>query len=168
MHFIVILLYSSKSTITIHRKASGINQICPANPGMNDRIRLRALEMTNFRRSRLARGFVSKNNGRRLPMAADMIRLRYNCSLETSAKAAADSCTTSYSNVPSGVQQNIHSISKSRARYRLDAITEATKHWWSQVRRVDGIGMKVIYRAKHEGSPISWFTRVSLDLSGRL
>ncbi|PIO77392.1 SCP-like protein [Teladorsagia circumcincta] len=138
-----------------------INQICTGNPGMNDRIRTRALEMTNYRRSRLARGFVSKSNGRRLPMAADMIRLRYNCSLETSAKAAVDSCTTSYSNIPPGVQQNIYSIPKSRAQYRVDAITEAVKEWWSQVRRVDGIGMKVIYRAKHEGSPISWFTRMA-------
>ncbi|PIO67341.1 SCP-like protein [Teladorsagia circumcincta] len=137
----------------------GINQICTSNPGMNDRIRIKALQAHNFRRSNLARGLVSKNTGKRLPSAANMIRLRYNCSLETSAKAAVDSCSTTYSNVPLGVQQNIYGISRSRARFRVDAIVEAAKNWWSQVKLVDGIGMRVTYREKHQHSSIRWFTR---------
>ncbi|PIO67863.1 SCP-like protein [Teladorsagia circumcincta] len=86
---------------------------------------------------------------------------RYNCSLETSAKAAVDRCSTIYSNVPFGVQQNIYAISRSRARFRVDAIVEAAKTWWSQVKLVPGVGMRVTYKEKHQHSSISWFTRMA-------
>ncbi|KAK6016511.1 SCP-like protein, partial [Ostertagia ostertagi] len=150
------------TTATNANPNPAINQICPANPGMNDRIRLIATEAHNYRRSRLAQGWVRKNTGRYLPKAANMFKLVYNCSLETSAREAADRCTTAPStSLPSGVKENIHSVAKSMARYRVDAMKEAARYWWKQVRLVDGIGMKVIFRAKHESSPIRYFTLVS-------
>ncbi|PIO77376.1 SCP-like protein, partial [Teladorsagia circumcincta] len=86
----------------------------------------------------------------------------YNCSLETSAKESVDRCTSAPSqSLPSDIQENIHSVPKSMARYRVDAMIQAARYWWSRVRQVDGIGMKVIFRAKHEGSPIRYFTRMA-------
>ncbi|PIO77388.1 hypothetical protein TELCIR_00516 [Teladorsagia circumcincta] len=40
-------------------------------------------------------------------------------------------------------------------------LIKAIKNWWRQVKLVDGIGMKVIYKAKHGSSSISWFTRMA-------
>ncbi|KAK6029308.1 SCP-like protein [Ostertagia ostertagi] len=127
---------------------------------MNDRIRLQAISGHNYRRSRLARGLVKNKNGRPLPTAANMVKLRYRCLLETTAKAAADSCSTSWSRVPYGVQQNIICIPKGEARYRVHAITEAIKRWWRRV-RFDQFGVAVMYRYQHQFTSISWFTRMA-------
>ncbi|PIO67465.1 SCP-like protein [Teladorsagia circumcincta] len=135
-----------------------INQICSGNRGMNDRIRIIALQGHNYRRSRLALGRVRKNNGALLQPATNMIKLRYDCRLETSAKEVADKCTTSRSALPPEVKQNIHRIHRSSARFRTDAMIEAVKHWWSQVRLVHGIGMRAIFRAEHQFSTIRYFT----------
>ncbi|PIO64303.1 SCP-like protein [Teladorsagia circumcincta] len=144
----------------INEAGKKINQICPTNPDMNDRIRLKAIEMHNYRRSNLANGKVKKNNGNYLPAAANMIRLRYDCELETSARLSVNRCSDSkYPSLPSDVQENIRGVAKSNARYRVNAIELAVKHWWSRVRMVDGIGMAVMYRAKHVSSTISYFTR---------
>ncbi|PIO70798.1 SCP-like protein [Teladorsagia circumcincta] len=87
-----------------------------------------------------------------------MIKLRYDCRLETSAKEVVDKCTTSRSTLPPDVKENIHRIHKSSARFRTDAMIEAVKHWWSQVRLVHGIGMRAIFRAEHQFSTIRYFT----------
>ncbi|PIO63312.1 SCP-like protein [Teladorsagia circumcincta] len=103
---------------------TGINQICSGNRGMNDRIRTIALQGHNYRRSRLALGRVRKNNGALLRPATNMIKLRYDCRLETSAKEVADKCTTSRSALPPEVKENIHRIHRSSARFRTDAMIE--------------------------------------------
>ncbi|KAK6021024.1 SCP-like protein [Ostertagia ostertagi] len=128
---------------------------------MNDRIRVMSLTMHNYRRSRLAQGLVADITGKHLPSATNMIRLRYKCSLETSAKAAVDRCSTHGSYVPYGVQQNIASVPKSVARYRVNAMAEAVKGWWSRVRKDGGIGERVFYRFRYLTSSISWFTRMA-------
>ncbi|KAK6026937.1 SCP-like protein [Ostertagia ostertagi] len=125
---------------------------------MNDRIRNIARDGHNYRRSRLARGLVRKNNGAFLRPATNMLKMRYDCNLETSAKEVADKCTTSGSTLPPQVKENIHRIHKSSARFRTDAMKEAIKFWWGQVRRVHGIGMKAIFRSWHEYSTIRYFT----------
>ncbi|PIO71027.1 hypothetical protein TELCIR_07085, partial [Teladorsagia circumcincta] len=61
-----------------------------------------------------------------------------------------------------------YGISRSRARFRVDAIVEAAKNWWSQVKLVDGIGMRVTYREKHQHSSIRWFTRKTVETFGML
>ncbi|KAK6011180.1 SCP-like protein, partial [Ostertagia ostertagi] len=127
---------------------------------MNDRIRNIARDGHNYRRSRLARGLVRKNNGAFLRPATNMLKMRYDCNLETSAKEVADKCTTSGSTLPPQVKENIHRIHKSSARFRTDAMKEAIKFWWGQVRRVHGIGMKAIFRSWHEYSTIRYFTLV--------
>ncbi|KAK6018481.1 SCP-like protein [Ostertagia ostertagi] len=125
---------------------------------MNDRIRNIAREGHNYRRSRLALGMVRKNNGAFLPPATNMLKMMYDCKLETSAKMVADKCTTSGSTLPPQVKENIHRIHKSNARFRTDAMIEAIRFWWGQVRRVHGIGKKAIFRAIHEFSTIRHFT----------
>ncbi|XGW01290.1 hypothetical protein V3C99_013890 [Haemonchus contortus] len=71
-------------------------------------------------------------------------------------------CTESPdTSLPGNIQENIRGIKKNAARYRVDAMDMAVKHWWSQVRKVDGIGMAVTYRAIHMHSTISYFTRMA-------
>ncbi|KAK6041283.1 hypothetical protein COOONC_21212, partial [Cooperia oncophora] len=114
-----------------------VNQICTQIPDTTDRVRTQALQGHNYRRSRLAQGLVKKNNGNNLPQGANIRRLQYQCDLESSARESAMRCDTStWPSLPSGVQENIMVFSKSRARYRKDAIVVAIKHWWSQIRKV--------------------------------
>ncbi|PIO63808.1 SCP-like protein [Teladorsagia circumcincta] len=149
---------SHQIPVSSSNKTSEINQICSGNRGMNDRIRTIALQGHNYRRSRLALGRVRKNNGALLRPATNMIKLRYDCKLETSAKGVADKCTTTRSTLPPQVRENIHRIHRSSARFRTDAMIEAIKHWWGQVRLVPGIGVRAIFREKHEYSTIRYFT----------
>ncbi|VDL73138.1 unnamed protein product, partial [Nippostrongylus brasiliensis] len=112
--------------------------------------------------SELALGRVAKNNGRLLPTAMNMRKVRYNCDLETSARDTANRCIESIaSNLPSNVQQNILKFPQSAAPNRMDAIVYAIRHWWKQVHLVPGIGMKAIYRAKHQGTPIMSFIKMA-------
>ncbi|KAK6056893.1 hypothetical protein COOONC_05595 [Cooperia oncophora] len=89
---------------------------------MNDRLRQKALDMHNYRRSNLAQGSVRKNNMNLLPSATNMIRLRYDCSLESSARLSVERCTeTPYTSLSSDVQENIYGVQKSMAMYRINA-----------------------------------------------
>ncbi|KAK5965276.1 SCP domain-containing protein [Trichostrongylus colubriformis] len=136
-----------------------INQICPSNTRMNDRIRTVALNATNYRRSRLAQGLVRKNNGNLLPPATNMRRLVYDCTLENSAKASVERCSPNPSqNLTADVKENIHRVPQRIAIFRKHAMLEAIKHWWRQVRLVDGIGMQAMFRAHHQDSTIQYFT----------
>ncbi|WKY09790.1 hypothetical protein Q1695_002276 [Nippostrongylus brasiliensis] len=152
---------TTAATTNAHPNPS-VNQICPTNPGMNDRIRTKALDATNYRRSQLALGRVAKNNGRLLRTAMNMRKVRYNCALETAARESVNRCVdTPPSNLPSNVQQNILKFPQSAASNRVNAITYAIRQWWKQVRLVQGIGMKAIYRANHQGTPIMSFIKMA-------
>nr|AEP82920.1 venom allergen/ancylostoma secreted protein-like 5 [Heligmosomoides bakeri] len=141
-----------------------LNQWCPANGGMLDRIRSLALDMHNYRRSQLAKGLVAKNNGNLLPPAANMRKMRYDCELEKAAQAHADGCVGGDSDPATrpGIQENVHSVYISQSTpYRMDAMRESVKQWWSQVRKVEGIGMAVTFKEHHLQSTIQWFTKMA-------
>ncbi|KAK6015840.1 SCP-like protein, partial [Ostertagia ostertagi] len=146
------------TTTNAHPNAA-VNQLCPENPGTTDRVRVRALVGHNYRRSQLARGRVRARGGRRLPKAANMRRMRYDCALETSARQSAERCVrTPWPQLPAGVQENIFKFYRGRARYRRRAIKIAIRHWWRQV-HLHGIGPKVYFRRRFVGQPIAMFTR---------
>ncbi|KAK6056023.1 SCP-like protein [Cooperia oncophora] len=131
------------------------NQICPRNSVVDDVIRRKVLDMHNYRRSRTAQGMVIKNDKSYLPSAANMKQLRYDCNLEASAKLSVDRCDeTPYTSLPTGVQENIYGVQKSMAPYQYNATMLAVKHWWSQVRMVDGIGADVTFRVQFLKSTI--------------
>ncbi|KAK6046013.1 hypothetical protein COOONC_16482 [Cooperia oncophora] len=105
-----------------------VNQICTQIAGTTDRVRTQALQGHNYRRSRLAQGLVTKNNGNNMPQGGDIRRMQWSCDLETSARESAMRCdTATWPNLPGGVQENIMVFSKSRARYRKDAIVVVSK-----------------------------------------
>ncbi|KAK5964820.1 hypothetical protein GCK32_017085 [Trichostrongylus colubriformis] len=118
---------TSKTPIYFFSTFSAINRICPNNQLMNDRIRNNALRAHNYRRSRLAQGLVINKAGKTLPMASNMHRLAYNCSLEKSAMAAAYSCSSGNSlTLLSDMQRNAYAVLKNVAQYRKDAIVEVS------------------------------------------
>ncbi|VDL72917.1 unnamed protein product [Nippostrongylus brasiliensis] len=109
-------------------------------------------------RARLANGKVAKNNGRYLPKAADMRQLTYDCNLETQARNYAVQCTTVGSGMW-GTSENFRRVSTSVAANRVQAIDRATKSWWKQVRRVPGIGRRMVtFKSHHQQSTIRFFT----------
>ncbi|KAK5977465.1 hypothetical protein GCK32_016004, partial [Trichostrongylus colubriformis] len=90
-----------------------------------------------------------------------MLKLKYDCELEKAAKAEVDRCLAYPSgNNPPDVQVNIARISKSIAKYRKNAMLEGVKYWWKQVKEVNGIGVRAIFRTVHLNSTIQFFTRV--------
>ncbi|KAK5984664.1 hypothetical protein GCK32_005388 [Trichostrongylus colubriformis] len=139
-----------------------INRMCPDNQDMNDRIRSKALDAHDFRRRQLARGAVVNKRGRNLPQASNMRKLKYDCKLEKSAVAAAATCSIgAQRTLPSDMQENAHFLLRSTAQWRKDAIVEAIKVWWSQVRVSGGIGRGVTYTSRNVNTPTEWFIRMA-------
>ncbi|EPB67544.1 hypothetical protein ANCCEY_13365 [Ancylostoma ceylanicum] len=101
-----------------------INQICPQNSGVNDKIRRKALEMHNYRRSSLAMGQVTKKNNNYMPRASNMIELKYDCTLEVTARDRAQSCAT---NEIQGGLENKHMVAVSSVKDRVEAM-EKVRH----------------------------------------
>ncbi|EPB72354.1 SCP-like protein [Ancylostoma ceylanicum] len=66
---------STPSGTTSDKTSPAINQICPTNWGVNDKIRNQSLEGHNFRRSELALGRIQKRNGNYYQSARNMIKL---------------------------------------------------------------------------------------------
>lgn len=108
------------------------NHICATRFGVEDVIRNTALDMINYRRSQLAKGLVKKNNGNALPSATNMIKLKYSCKQERTARNVAKACAES-SALPYGVQENFHLVAKNLAHSPVEALEMAVKYWWSQV-----------------------------------
>ncbi|KAK5981296.1 SCP domain-containing protein [Trichostrongylus colubriformis] len=150
------------STVPTSTVNPAINRICPDNHLMNDRIRSNAIQSHNYRRSQLARGFVRNKAGRTLPSATNMYKLAYNCSLEISAMNVASSCSILPSqNLSSDVQENTYLLPRSSAQHRKDAIVEAAKFWWRQIRVTGGIGQRVTFTTRNLGTNTEWFTRMA-------
>lgn len=152
------------NTTTSGNSNSGINQICIGNVYMNDRIRIKARDMHNYRRSQLAKGEVAKFNGNKLPSAANMVELTYNCELEKTAYAHATTCSNDYSNSDTrpGTAENIYMASGSSVPYRVDAMAEAINFWWKQIRlQTQSIGMAVTFKQTHLQSPVRFFTMMA-------
>ncbi|XGW10853.1 hypothetical protein V3C99_012395 [Haemonchus contortus] len=134
---------------------------CPGTPYMDDRSRGVALDVHNYRRSQLAKGYVKNKKGRNLPQASNMIKLEYDCDLEKSGTDFVK-CKESLEGSPLlGVKKNHLYFAKDRAGDRRQAIRFAVKHWWSRVRKDGGIGQEVTFKEGNAGRPISAFTKMA-------
>nr|AEP82935.1 venom allergen/ancylostoma secreted protein-like 19 isoform 1 [Heligmosomoides bakeri] len=155
---------STSDAITSTHSNSGLNQICPSNGDMSDRIRQKAIDMHNYRRSQLSKGEVAKFNGNKLPTAANMLKLRYDCELERLAIAKAKACSGSQpsQNSASDIVDNTYVITDTAVPYRVNAVEEAIKYWWKQIRlQQQSIGMAVTFKPNHVNQPISSFTMMA-------
>ncbi|KIH46599.1 SCP-like protein [Ancylostoma duodenale] len=152
---------SSKST------TAAINQICPTNWGVNDKIRNKTLEAHNYRRSELAFGRVQKRNGNYYQSASNMIKLKYSCQLEVSARDHAVTCRNGPSSPSSrpNIEENVAQIPKNSVVNRVEAMRKAVISWWKTGRKEKPIGVALTFRAHHLDSPIRHFAMVgSIDL----
>ncbi|EYC42325.1 hypothetical protein Y032_0535g3088 [Ancylostoma ceylanicum] len=117
------------------------------------------LNAHNLRRQHLALGQLVKRNGNRLPTAANMLKMKYNCSLEAAALTHARLCTNTGSSGRANIGENIARISKSVAHNKLQAIEKAVSSWWKQSRGSVNIGQKAYYRARH--TPVAQFVQMA-------
>ncbi|KHJ89547.1 SCP-like protein [Oesophagostomum dentatum] len=108
----------------------------------------------------LASGQVTKRNGNYMPQAANMVKLKYDCTLEISARDKAASCSTA-ENTNRAYQENAHILLKSNAVDRPDAMRQSVIAWWKQVRLDEPIGAAVTFRARHANMAVRSFTRMA-------
>ncbi|XGW31667.1 hypothetical protein V3C99_010098 [Haemonchus contortus] len=138
------------------------NKICPHLQVLDDKTRISTLNSHNCRRALLAQGHTKSKNGKSLPQASNMLELQYNCSLEFSAFISATRCSTKpWMPSGSGIQENIHSVPKSKAKKPLYAIFEALTHWWYQIKSDGSVYRSLKYTGYRKGNPITWFTRMA-------
>ncbi|VDL65015.1 unnamed protein product [Nippostrongylus brasiliensis] len=105
--------------------------------------------------SRLAGGNIAKANGNHYPSAANMQKLKYDCSLEVQARNYAKQCT----NTGIGDIQIENFAQISSVQTDLDAIDQAIRYWWKQGTMADGIGVQqVMFKDKHKNSTVRFFT----------
>uniref|UniRef100_A0A183FG30 SCP domain-containing protein n=1 Tax=Heligmosomoides polygyrus TaxID=6339 RepID=A0A183FG30_HELPZ len=112
---------------------------------------LKAQKSVHDFRSQLAKGDVAKFNGNKLPRAANMIKLRYDCELEKAAFAHAATCSNSNSDqgLSSDIKRNIQMVLQSTVSgiTLLDTVRELRKTWWKQIRvqtQAIGFGLDTI------------------------
>ncbi|VDL76938.1 unnamed protein product [Nippostrongylus brasiliensis] len=105
--------------------------------------------------SRLAGGNIAKANGNRFPTAANMRKLKYDCTLEVQARNYATQCT----NTGIGDIQIEDFAQINSAQNDMDAIDQAIRYWWKQGTLVNGIGVQqVMFKEKHKNSTVRFFT----------
>ncbi|KIH54683.1 SCP-like protein [Ancylostoma duodenale] len=153
---------ASEST-TLGETSPTINQICPSNWGVNDKIRNKTLDAHNYRRSQLALGQIRKRNGNYYQRARDMIKLKYSCQLEVSARDHAVTCRNRPSSPSTrpNIEENVARIPKNSVPDRVEAIRKAITLWWKTGRKEKPIGVALTFRRHHLNSPIRHFTKMA-------
>ncbi|CAJ0595624.1 unnamed protein product [Cylicocyclus nassatus] len=149
------------------------NQMCPGNKRTNDKIRKKALDLTNWRRSVLAQGQVVKRNGVYMPTAANMQKLRYDCDLELKARDRAEACQPVENEANTAdYQENRYYIPKSDVASaeepRVDAMAASIKEWFKRVRLDEPIGLQCYFRVKHESMQLRTFTRMAWATTNKM
>ncbi|KIH55921.1 SCP-like protein [Ancylostoma duodenale] len=136
---------------------------------MTDTIRNEYLRLHNFRRSLLAKGEIPRKDGKLLPKAANMWRMKYACDLEEGAILHASQCPTLGSEASSrpGVGENFKTFPA--ARFTFDtAPKKAVTEWWKTIRDVNYFENVVVFRPFHDQAPISTFTQMGWATTNEL
>ncbi|KAK5976979.1 hypothetical protein GCK32_003765 [Trichostrongylus colubriformis] len=120
----------------------------PSSVGIiTEELRLKIINMHNYRRSRLARGFVPNGRtGRKLPTGTNIFRLTYSIELESAAQEYANTCPSEGSTSLSEMGENLASISSNTKSFH-DCIYEAIKSFWSQI-KTESINDRVVFTEK--------------------
>ncbi|KAK5976980.1 hypothetical protein GCK32_003766 [Trichostrongylus colubriformis] len=107
-------------------------------------IRLKIINMHNYRRSRLAQGLVPNGKtGGNLPAGSNIFRMTYNMELERAAQAYANTCPSNGSTSLPTMGENFASI-PSNTMEVYDCVVSAIKSFWSQI-RTESINSKVMF-----------------------
>ncbi|WKX88635.1 hypothetical protein Q1695_008345 [Nippostrongylus brasiliensis] len=151
----LLCVRTENETQTTAAAATSATGTGSCSPEQNDQMRQKVLDMINYRRSRLAGGNIAKANGNHYPSAANMQKLKYDCSLEVQARNYAKQCT----NTGIGDIQIENFAQISSVQTDLDAIDQAIRYWWKQGTMADGIGVQqVMFKDKHKNSTVRFFT----------
>uniref|UniRef100_A0A7I4YK06 SCP domain-containing protein n=1 Tax=Haemonchus contortus TaxID=6289 RepID=A0A7I4YK06_HAECO len=126
---------------------------------MTEAFRNKTIIAHNYRRARLAQGFVKDKNGNDMPSASNMLMMQYSPNLELTAISYATRCSSEPIQGQPYTQmvENMYMVPKSEAQNPEKAIV-AIEHWWSQIRVVGGVE-DLTFTRNDINEPISWFTR---------
>ncbi|KAK6755174.1 hypothetical protein RB195_013886 [Necator americanus] len=111
------------------------NNQCSNNAGTTDAVRQKFLDMHNNYRSSVARGLEPDALGGNAPKAAKMLKMVYDCSVESTALAHASKCVYQHSSSADrpGLGENIYMTSAVNFD-KVKAATQASQLWWSELK----------------------------------
>ncbi|KAK5967913.1 hypothetical protein GCK32_006495 [Trichostrongylus colubriformis] len=120
----------------------------PGSHGIiTEEIRLKIINMHNYRRSRLAQGLVPNGKtGGNLPAGSNIFMMKYNVELERAAQAYADTCPSGGSTSLTTMGENFASISSITKTF-YDCICEAIKSFWNPIMSTN-INPRVVFTEK--------------------
>uniref|UniRef100_A0A1I7W2Z3 Activation-associated secreted protein-1 n=1 Tax=Loa loa TaxID=7209 RepID=A0A1I7W2Z3_LOALO len=97
--------------------------------------RIAIVKQNNKLRSQLIRGGLRNKDGYFMPRGKNMLKMRWNCSLEYSAQKWADRCISEHSpkEQRKDIGENLYTWSAGVGALKKIAGTEAGKKWWSEL-----------------------------------
>ncbi|KAK5967306.1 hypothetical protein GCK32_017014, partial [Trichostrongylus colubriformis] len=136
------------TSTTISVTKSSMPTITTAKSGshgiITEKIRLKIINMHNYRRSRLAQGLIQNGRtGRMLPPGSNIFNMSYSMELEQAAQQYANTCPSKGSTSLTNMGENFASISSNTKTFH-DCIYEAIKSFWSQI-KIEPINPRVMF-----------------------
>ncbi|KAK5974889.1 SCP domain-containing protein [Trichostrongylus colubriformis] len=154
---------TTKSSTTTTPSMPATTTTMPGSHGnITEEIRLKIVNMHNYRRSRLAQGFVKNGRtGEMLPAGSNIFNMSYSMELEQAAQEYANTCPSTGSTSLNDMGENFASISSNTKTFH-DCLYEAIKSFWSQI-KTQSITSKVMFTeklAKRPNAPLK-FTQMA-------
>ncbi|EYC03307.1 hypothetical protein Y032_0095g2865 [Ancylostoma ceylanicum] len=114
-------------------------------------------------------GQIPRKDGKYLPKAANMWKMKYMCDLEQGAIQYASTCPTSSSEPSSrpGIGENLKTFPATRFTFDT-APKKSVTEWWKVIRDVNYFENVVVFRPFHDGAPISSFTQMGWAATNEL
>ncbi|WKY07492.1 hypothetical protein Q1695_007169 [Nippostrongylus brasiliensis] len=144
-------------------------ELCPYFNGsqMTDAFRRKFLEEHNAYRSLVANGLAIDKDGSTVPMAANMLRLRYDCTLERLAVEHANECKLRHSE-PKGVRSALgESLVQSIGRTLPEQSEVTTGLWFNELHK-NGMGRNLTFGAQEDVYKIGHYTQVVWATTGAI
>ncbi|ETN84443.1 SCP-like protein [Necator americanus] len=124
-----------------------------ANAEVTDAVRNAVIDVHNSYRSQVARGLIiNGKSGQNCPTAANMYKMEYDCSLESSALVQAKTCTLTASAASSRGGQGENYYSGALVNDLEQAVRTAMQQWFNQI-TTSGVNPVMQFRARVRDKP---------------
>ncbi|CAJ0601075.1 unnamed protein product [Cylicocyclus nassatus] len=135
-------------------------EMCP-DSFMTNRLRIRFLEMHNYRRALVALGKI-RFKGKSLPQAQNMQKLRYDCKLEEVAAHYASQCPERSFRESSTkeIGENFLRIGDNVGGFE-EAVNATVSIWWAGARRFGAIDPSMLLKSRNFGPRILSLTQMA-------